>query len=210
MANNRVIGVELGWTTRHRQAHQVRRERQTGLWAAEQSAEGLDQAMKKGGQQAKRAEGAMEQVERRAGSLASRVNVLGASFKRLQQAAAWFGAPQAHSSGIFSLQGAWWAWAWVSGQRLLKVADNTDRMKIALDQLTNGKGEEWFRKLNAGPSRCRSTGQAIEAFIRLRAFAGAHHQADDHPGGFHHRGGPGKRPWRASSRPWARFRLVAS
>ncbi len=174
MANNRVIGVELvvddqGTVKLIKFAESAKQ----AFGQAEQSAEGLDQAMKKGGQQAKSAEGAMEQVERRAGSLASRVNVLGASFKRLQQAGGLvWSTTKRIASGIFSLQGA------LVGLGLgylandfLKVADNTDRMKIALDQLTNGKGEEWFRKLNDWAFKMPvNTDKAIEAFIRLRAF----------------------------------------
>lgn len=174
MANNRVIGVELvvddqGTVKLIKFAESAKQ----AFGQAEQSAEGLDQAMKKGGQQAKSAEGAMEQVERRAGSLAGRVNVLSASFKRLQQAGGLvWSTTKRIASGIFSLQGA------LVGLGLgyvahdfLKVADNTERMKIALDQLTNGKGEEWFRKLNDWAFKMPvNTDKAIEAFIRLRAF----------------------------------------
>ncbi|MFH2125379.1 MAG: tape measure protein, partial [Pseudomonadota bacterium] len=174
MNNNRVIGIELvvddkGTVKLIKFAESAKQ----ALGQAEQSAEGLDQAMKKGGQQAKSAEGAMEQVERRAGSLAGRVNVLGASFKRLKQAGGLvWSTTRRIASGIFSLQGA------LVGLGLgylandfLKVADNTDRMKIALDQLTNGKGEEWFRKLNDWAFKMPvNTDKAIEAFIRLRAF----------------------------------------
>ncbi len=53
----------------------------------------------------------------------------------------------------------------------LKVADNTERVKISLDQLTNGKGEEWFRKLNDWAFKMPvNTEKATEAFVRLKAF----------------------------------------
>lgn len=53
----------------------------------------------------------------------------------------------------------------------LDVADNAERMRIALDQLTGGRGEEWFQRLNDWAFKMPlNTEKAIQAFIRMRAY----------------------------------------
>ncbi|MFH2128036.1 MAG: hypothetical protein ABIK12_16085, partial [Pseudomonadota bacterium] len=86
MNNNRVIGIELVVDDKDTvKLIKFTDSAKQAFGQAEQSAEGLDQAMKKGAQQAKSAEGAMEQVERRAGSLTSRIKLIGGGFDRLRE-----------------------------------------------------------------------------------------------------------------------------
>jgi hypothetical protein len=108
MIKNRVIGIELvvddkGTVKLIRFARQAKQ----AFGQAGRSADDLGDSMKKGAQQAKRAEGAMAQVERRAGSLTGKVKLLGGAFERLRQAGGMvWGTIRRIAGGMFSLKGA--------------------------------------------------------------------------------------------------------
>ncbi|MBU1739908.1 MAG: tape measure protein, partial [Proteobacteria bacterium] len=77
---------------------------------------------------------------------------------------------------VFSLKTALAAAAaaWI-GVRFIKsfirVGDTVQRMKVALDTLTKGRGTEWFDKINRWAEKMPiDTEKAIQAFIRLKAF----------------------------------------
>jgi len=53
----------------------------------------------------------------------------------------------------------------------IQVAANFERMKISLDTITRGRGEEWFRKLNEWALKMPvNTERAIQVFTMLRAM----------------------------------------
>ena len=58
-----------------------------------------------------------------------------------------------------------------TAQGFLEVADNAQRMRVALDTLTGGRGEEWFQKINDWAFKMPlNTERATDAYIKLRAY----------------------------------------